>query len=162
MNTIRSTEFRRQYAALSEPTVVTVLGRPIGTWTPGPEHHGHVFHWSDVKAERQGGPPARCYICGESPDRAEVDPTEPLIDQRDSLHDENERLAEEVRRLKQELAKRPLEPDTERAIGALKAAGVSPLPSTEEWQNLEAVQRRARQATIDATLGKVNRTKKGA
>jgi hypothetical protein len=30
-----SAEFRRRYASLSAPTVVTVNGRPIGVWTPG-------------------------------------------------------------------------------------------------------------------------------
>ena len=31
-----STLFRNRYPSLTEPTVVTVNGRPIGTWTPGP------------------------------------------------------------------------------------------------------------------------------
>lgn len=29
-----SSEFRRRYATLTKPTVVTVLGRPIGIWEP--------------------------------------------------------------------------------------------------------------------------------
>jgi len=31
---ISSTEFQRVYSRLSEPRVVTALGRPIGTWYP--------------------------------------------------------------------------------------------------------------------------------
>jgi hypothetical protein len=31
-----STEFRNRYPNLDKPTVVTVNGRPIGTWTPAP------------------------------------------------------------------------------------------------------------------------------
>jgi hypothetical protein len=34
MDTMTSTEFRRRYATLTEPTMVTVLGRPIGIWNP--------------------------------------------------------------------------------------------------------------------------------
>lgn len=30
-----SSEFRRRYAGLTEPTTVTVLGRTIGIWLPG-------------------------------------------------------------------------------------------------------------------------------
>jgi hypothetical protein len=38
MNAISSAEFRRTYAKLTEPTIVTVNGHPIGTWTPGFDH----------------------------------------------------------------------------------------------------------------------------
>lgn len=34
MNELTSTEFRKVYASLREPVVVTVNGHPIGTWTP--------------------------------------------------------------------------------------------------------------------------------
>jgi hypothetical protein len=34
MDTLSSKEFRRQYARLTEPTVVTVNGHPLGTWLP--------------------------------------------------------------------------------------------------------------------------------
>jgi hypothetical protein len=36
MSTIPSAEFRKTYAKLAEPTVVTVNGHPIGVWTPTP------------------------------------------------------------------------------------------------------------------------------
>jgi len=36
LDKLPSTLFRNQYPSLSKPTVVTVNGRPIGTWTPGP------------------------------------------------------------------------------------------------------------------------------
>lgn len=35
MDTLSSAEFRKTYARLTRPTVVTVNGHPIGTWTPG-------------------------------------------------------------------------------------------------------------------------------
>lgn len=34
MDEMTSTEFRRTYATLKEPTIVTVNGHPIGTWIP--------------------------------------------------------------------------------------------------------------------------------
>jgi hypothetical protein len=34
MDELASTEFRKRYAALKEPVIVTVNGHPIGTWTP--------------------------------------------------------------------------------------------------------------------------------
>ncbi len=34
MNELPSTEFRKQFARLTEATLVTVNGHPIGTWTP--------------------------------------------------------------------------------------------------------------------------------
>ena len=34
MNELPSAEFRKSYAKLTEPTVVTVNGHVIGTWTP--------------------------------------------------------------------------------------------------------------------------------
>ena len=34
MDEMTSSEFRRRYATLTEPTVVTALGRPIGEWIP--------------------------------------------------------------------------------------------------------------------------------
>ena len=34
MNQMPSAEFRKQYAKLTEPTVVTVNGHPIGEWLP--------------------------------------------------------------------------------------------------------------------------------
>lgn len=36
MNALPSTEFRKRFARLTEPTLVTVNGHPIGTWMPGP------------------------------------------------------------------------------------------------------------------------------
>lgn len=35
MKTLPSAEFRKIYASLKEPVVVTVKGHPIGYWTPG-------------------------------------------------------------------------------------------------------------------------------
>jgi hypothetical protein len=34
MDRMPSAEFRRSFARLTEPTLVTVHGHPIGTWTP--------------------------------------------------------------------------------------------------------------------------------
>jgi hypothetical protein len=34
MDEMPSSEFRRRYAALTKPTVVTAGGRPIGQWIP--------------------------------------------------------------------------------------------------------------------------------
>jgi proteasome lid subunit RPN8/RPN11 len=34
MKTMKSPEFRKSYAKLAEPVVVTVHGHPIGTWAP--------------------------------------------------------------------------------------------------------------------------------
>lgn len=34
MNELSSTEFRRQYGKLTDATVVTANGRPVGIWTP--------------------------------------------------------------------------------------------------------------------------------
>ncbi len=34
MNEIPSTQFRKQFAKLAEPTLVTANGHPIGTWRP--------------------------------------------------------------------------------------------------------------------------------
>jgi hypothetical protein len=34
MTTLPSSQFKMQYAKLTEPTTVTVNGHPIGTWTP--------------------------------------------------------------------------------------------------------------------------------
>jgi hypothetical protein len=34
METITSAEFRKRYASLAEPMIVTVNGHPIGTWRP--------------------------------------------------------------------------------------------------------------------------------
>ena len=36
MNVMPSSQFRKDYGKLTEPTVVTVNGHVIGTWTPGP------------------------------------------------------------------------------------------------------------------------------
>ena len=36
MDKMPSTIFRNSYSSLTRPTVVTVNGRPIGTWNPGP------------------------------------------------------------------------------------------------------------------------------
>lgn len=35
MDELPSTEFRKRFARLTEPTVVTVNGHVIGVWTPG-------------------------------------------------------------------------------------------------------------------------------
>jgi hypothetical protein len=35
MDTMTSTEFRRRYAFLTRPTIVTVNGRLLGRWMPG-------------------------------------------------------------------------------------------------------------------------------
>lgn len=35
MDALPSTEFRKRYASLTEPTAVTVNGHTIGVWTPG-------------------------------------------------------------------------------------------------------------------------------
>jgi len=35
MNELTSTEFRKHYARLTEPTLVTVNGHQIGYWVPG-------------------------------------------------------------------------------------------------------------------------------
>jgi hypothetical protein len=42
MNELPSAEFRKQYAKLTEPTVVTVNGHPIGTWIPRHHMFDHV------------------------------------------------------------------------------------------------------------------------
>jgi hypothetical protein len=34
MDTISSAEFRKRYATLDLPTIVTVNGHPVGTWLP--------------------------------------------------------------------------------------------------------------------------------
>jgi hypothetical protein len=34
LNSLPSSQFKTQYAKLTEPTTVTVNGHPIGTWTP--------------------------------------------------------------------------------------------------------------------------------
>lgn len=48
------------------------------------EHTEHFYPWSEVKAERRGGPPPRCTFCGEpAPSRRDAandaaePPTEP-------------------------------------------------------------------------------------
>jgi hypothetical protein len=38
MDTIPSAEFRKRYASLRVPTIVTVNGHTIGTWTPATNH----------------------------------------------------------------------------------------------------------------------------
>lgn len=49
MKTLPSAEFRKTYASLKEPVVVTVKGHPIGYWTPvGPLDEVHI--WPDGKA----------------------------------------------------------------------------------------------------------------
>jgi hypothetical protein len=35
MDKMASSEFRRRYASLTKPVIVTVSGHPIGVWTPG-------------------------------------------------------------------------------------------------------------------------------
>ena len=35
MDTMPSSEFRRRYATLTQPTIVTVNGHTIGRWMPG-------------------------------------------------------------------------------------------------------------------------------
>ena len=35
MTIMSSSEFRKQYASLTEPVVVKAKGRTLGTWTPG-------------------------------------------------------------------------------------------------------------------------------
>lgn len=42
MKTIPSSEFRRTYAGVTEPVVVTVNGHPIGTWTPAVTYQNYV------------------------------------------------------------------------------------------------------------------------
>jgi hypothetical protein len=34
MDELASTEFRKTFASLDKPTIVTANGHPIGTWTP--------------------------------------------------------------------------------------------------------------------------------
>lgn len=36
MDTLNSSEFRRRYASLTKPTIVTAGGHVIGLWTPRP------------------------------------------------------------------------------------------------------------------------------
>lgn len=122
MKQMPSAQFRTQYARLTEPTVVTVLGHVIGTWRPGPGRPDDVVEEVILATPRH-------------------------------LARENERLTDEVRRLKQELAARP--------VGGIVVRQLPP-DFTVTNVDFEANARHARQATIDATLGKINRKTKGA
>src|SRR4051812_11802102 len=44
MDVLTSTEFRKRYASLTEPTHVTVSGHVIGTWQPGASYR----HWDNA------------------------------------------------------------------------------------------------------------------
>jgi hypothetical protein len=46
MDEMPSSEFRRRYATLTEQTMVTVLGRAIGYWTPR-----NVEVWREMDAQ---------------------------------------------------------------------------------------------------------------
>lgn len=43
MDEMTSSEFRRRYASLKSPTLVTVNGRPIGEWRP------HIFSAAEAE-----------------------------------------------------------------------------------------------------------------
>jgi hypothetical protein len=66
MEKMPSTEFRNRYPSLDEPTIVTVNGRPIGTWTPGPwgtlgalvKPSAHLQEIEKAFSKRQGWPVA--------------------------------------------------------------------------------------------------------
>lgn len=53
MNELTSTQFRKVYAKLTEATLVTVNGHPIGRWVPGAPLHEVAIHESG----RFGMPP---------------------------------------------------------------------------------------------------------
>jgi len=55
MGTLPSSEFRKTFARLREPTVVQVNGRVIGTWTPGESIPASVA--APELAKRTGGLP---------------------------------------------------------------------------------------------------------
>ncbi len=57
MKQLPSSSFRKVYAALTEPTEVTVLGRPIGVWLSGQRAAQLVERLStvDANAYREGG-----------------------------------------------------------------------------------------------------------
>jgi hypothetical protein len=51
MDALTSTEFRKRYASLTEPTTVTVNGHAIGIWTPsgGPMRPLHLSAAGEVE-----------------------------------------------------------------------------------------------------------------
>jgi hypothetical protein len=51
LDSITSTQFRQRYASLTQPTVVTVSGHPIGTWVPAPPSFDETAirqRWLDI------------------------------------------------------------------------------------------------------------------
>jgi hypothetical protein len=151
MNELPSAQFRTTFHRLAEPTVVTALGRPIGTWTPG--SHG-VMHITQRGADQLAEQEARLRSGSWSSESVAK-----MLESKD----------EEIARLKRELAQRPQEwagglppglahgnalvdrvdPD----FTVLSTPGLAPnVPAA-----LQSEARRSRQAVIDQALGKITR-----
>jgi hypothetical protein len=107
MNELPSKQFRTSFHRLTEPTTVTALGRPIGTWTP-------VTHHPFSEIRRPETPKRRERIDAIKADMVEAEALAAKDD--------------EIRRLKRELAARPLPPIRSTGTGITRKAETVNLP----------------------------------